>query len=75
METINDADYIEVCVALLANTFAQAKSLLNSLEQAAKGVGLYVNSDKTEFMYFNQDVPSTLKWQASEINRSVHIPW
>ena len=27
-----------------------------SLEQAARDIGLYMNSDKTEFMYFYQDV-------------------
>ena len=36
-------------------TPAQAKFLLCSLEQVAIGIGLYVNSDKTEFMCFNQD--------------------
>ena len=29
---------------------AQAGSLLHSLEEAANNIGLYVNSDKTEFM-------------------------
>ena len=37
------------------DTPAQAKSLLQSLEQAAWGIGLDVNSDKTEVMGFNQD--------------------
>ena len=37
----------------MANTLAQAKSLLYSLERAAGGIGLYVNADKTEFLYFN----------------------
>ena len=32
----------------------QAESLLHSLEQAASGIGLYVNADKTEYMCFNQ---------------------
>ena len=40
--------------ALLANTAAQAESLLNSLERAAGGIVLHVNADKTELMYFNQ---------------------
>ena len=34
---------------------AQAESLLYFLEQAAKGTGLYMNSDKIEFMHFNSD--------------------
>ena len=41
--------------AILANTPAQAKSLLCSLEQAAEDLGLYVNADKTEFMCFTQN--------------------
>ena len=39
-------------IALLANIPAQAKSL--SLEGAAGGLGLHVNTDKTEFMCLNQ---------------------
>ena len=53
-ETITDADHADD-LALLTNTLAQAESLLHSLEQAARGVGLYVNTDKTEFMCYNQD--------------------
>ena len=47
---------------LLANTLAQAETLLHSLERAAAGIGLHTNSDKTEYMCFNQrgDI-STLK--------------
>ena len=44
-ETIADTDYADDQV-LLANTPAQAESLLHNLEQAAKGIGLYMNSDK-----------------------------
>ena len=40
---------------LHAHTPAQAKSLLHSLEQAAGGIGVYVNANKTDFMCFNQD--------------------
>ena len=40
---------------LLVNTPDQDESLLHKLELAARGIGLYVNSDKTEFMSFNQD--------------------
>ena len=47
-----DADYTDDIV-LLANTPAQAKTLLHSLEQAAAGIGLH-NADKTEYMCFNQ---------------------
>ena len=40
---------------LIANKPAQVKSLLHSLEQAARGIGVNGNSNKTELMYFNQD--------------------
>ena len=52
-QTITDADYVDD-LALLANTPAQAESLLHNLEWAAGGIGLYVNADKTEDMCFNQ---------------------
>ena len=43
-------------------TDAQAESLLHSLVRAASGIGLQVNADKTEYVYFNQrDDISTLK--------------
>ena len=40
---------------LSANTPAQAKSLPHSPQQAARCIGLYVNSDKIEFIRFNQN--------------------
>ena len=60
-QTIMDVDYTDGIV-LLANSPAQAKSLLHSLKLAAAGIGLHVNADKTEYMCFNQrgDI-STLK--------------
>ena len=60
-QTILDADYADD-IALIANTHAQAESLLHSLKRAAGGIGLHVNADKIEYMYFNQrgDI-STLK--------------
>ena len=41
--------------ALLANTPTQAESQLNSLKQAAEGIGLHVNADKMEYMCLNQE--------------------
>ena len=41
-------------IAVLENTPAQAETLLHSLERAACGIGLNLNSDKTEYMCFNQ---------------------
>ena len=52
-QTITDSDYADD-IALLANTPAQAETLLHSLEWAAAGVGLHINADKTEYMFFNQ---------------------
>ena len=46
-ETNTDADYT---VYLPVSTPAQAEFLLHSLEQAAGGIGLYVNANKTDFM-------------------------
>ena len=48
-QTITDADYADD-IALLVNTPAQAKSL----ERAAASIGLHINSDRTEYMCFNQ---------------------
>ena len=53
-ETVTDADYTDTIV-LRAKTPTQAESLLHSLEQAAGGIGLYVDADKIEYMYFNQE--------------------
>ena len=52
-QTITDADYPDD-IALLANTPAQAETLLHNLLWAAAGIGLHVNADKTEYMCFNQ---------------------
>ena len=42
----------------LANTPAQAESLLHRLEQAAGGISFNVNVNKTEFMCFKQETIS-----------------
>ena len=53
-KTITNADYADD-IAILANApSTQAKTQLHSLEQAAAGIGLYVNAYKTQYMYFNQ---------------------
>ena len=61
-QTITDADCTDD-IALLANSPAQAQAQLYSLERAAGGIGLPVNTDETEYMmWFNRsgDI-STLK--------------
>ena len=40
--------------ALLSNTPAQAESPLHNLQQAARDIGLYKNSNKSEFICFVQ---------------------
>ena len=50
-ETMTDAEYADN-QALLINTLTQAESSLHSLEEAAGGIDLYMNSDKTELMCF-----------------------
>ena len=59
-KTITDADYADG-IALLANTSAQAETLLHSLERAAAGIYLHANAHKTQYICFNQiDDTSTL---------------
>ena len=54
-KTITDADYADD-ISLLANTPAQAETLLHSLEQSAAVIDLHVNAHKTEYMCFNQTI-------------------
>ena len=63
-ETITDADYSDD-LALLANIPAQAESLLHRLEQASRGIGLYVNSDTT--VYSVTGVQTNLLWCHSSV--------
>ena len=46
---------VEELDAGLTNTPAQEESLLYSLKQAARRIGLYMNADKTEFMCFERE--------------------
>ena len=52
-QTITDENYADD-IALLVNSPAQAESQLQSLERAAGGIDLHVNTNKTEYMCFNQ---------------------
>ena len=53
VQTITNADNTDD-IGLLANSPVLAESLLHSLERAECGIGLHVNADKTEYMWFNQ---------------------
>ena len=61
-QTIMDVYYGDD-ITLLANTPAQVESRQHSLERAAGGIGLPVNSDKTEFMCFNQNQRGAISTQ------------
>ena len=52
-QTITGRDYADDIV-LLTNIPTQAEILLHNLEQAAAGIGLHINTDKMEYMCFNQ---------------------
>ena len=59
-QTLMDVDCTND-ITLLVNSPAQAESLVHNLEWIAGGIGLHVNTDKTEYMCFNQrGVISTL---------------
>ena len=51
--TITDADYADD-IAFLANSPTQAGSQLHSLQGAVGGIEHDVNTDKTEYICFNQ---------------------
>ena len=53
-ETITDTDYANDIV-LLANIPTQDESLLHRLEQAAGGIGVHVNVNKTEYTSFTRE--------------------
>ena len=55
--TIMDTDYIDD-IALLANTPAQAKSLLKSLKRAAGSIDLHVKADKQSSCAFIKEATS-----------------
>ena len=50
-ENMTEADYADD-QALVTNTQVQAEPILNSWEWTARGIGLYMNSNKTEYMTF-----------------------
>ena len=60
--------------ALIENTPTQAESLLHSLEQAAGGIGLHINADKTEYICFHQRRRLHTNGWSSETSGQVHLP-
>ena len=73
-KTITDADYTDD-IALLANTPAQAETLLHNLERAAAGIGLHVNEYKTENMRFNQtgNISTLNGWSLKLVDRFSYV--
>ena len=71
-QTISDADYADD-IEILANTPTQAKTLLHSLEWAAAGSGLHVNTEKKKYACFKRRHLHT-KRLLSETSRQVHQP-
>ena len=67
-KTITDADYVDD----IANTPAQAESPLHSLGKTAGGIGRHVYEEKTEYVYFYQNL-HTKRW-FSETSQQVYIP-
>ena len=53
-EQITDIDYADD-IALTSNTLKDANTLLLKIELAAKEIGPNINTDKTEYINFNQD--------------------
>ena len=60
---------IIIIIIIIENTPVQDESLLHSLAQAARGIGLYMNSDKTELMCISSSNGKPLKFA----NQFIHI--
>ena len=73
-QTIKDAAYADDIV-LLANSPAQAESLLNSLERAAGAIGLHLNTDETEYICFNQrgDISTITRGPLKLVNKFTYF--
>ena len=72
-QTIPDTDYTED-IAHLENTPTQAESQRHNQERSAGGIGLHVDTKKTEYMCFNQrgDIYALKGW-AFETSGQVHL--
>ena len=69
-ETITDAYYADN-IALRANTPTQVKSLLHSLEQAVRDIGLHMNAGKTKNTSSNKERNISA---LNEISWQVRVP-
>ena len=57
---ISDADYADN-IAVLTDYLEDAAKVLHNIEQLAQVIGLYVNSEKIEYMCLNQDASAGIK--------------
>ena len=69
-------DICGLCRWSSASQIHQPKQNLNciSLEQAAEGIGLYMNANKIDYIFLTKRIHLHLKWQASRISEPVYIP-
>ena len=68
---MTDSDYTDD-LELLANTPAEAECLLHVLKQAAGGIGLFVNVNKTGFMCFKQEAISLVRGNSLKLLDNSH---
>ena len=72
-ETVIDAHYANDLV-LFANTPAQAESYCTLQEQTGGGIGLHVNTNKTEYMCFKWEAISTLSgWPLKLVDKFTYL--
>ena len=60
LNVINDTDFADD-IALVTEELEQAQDFLHCVQENAAKIGLHLNSDKTEFMSFNQVQDTVLK--------------
>ena len=73
-KTMTDADYTDD-QTLPTNTPVHPESILHRLGQAVRGIGLWVNANKADYMCFKQKGAITTMLPASRISRQIHKPW
>ena len=69
-DVITDLDFADD-IAFVTQELEQAQDFLHRVQENAAKIGLHLNSDKTEFMSFNQAQDSVLKTVNNENNKKV----
>ena len=70
-DVITDLDFADD-IALVTEELEQAQDFLHRVQENAAKIGLHLNSDKTEFMSFNQAQDSVLKTVNNENIKKVN---